>query len=218
LVISTDRVGQRVPQHRNAIDAAVRAGVGHILYTSSVNPVEESPVAVNDDHRQTELALAASGIPFTALRNALYVDLQVPDALAAAATGKFVTNQGKGRFAPVSRADCAAAAAGALVTEDPLDRTYDVTGPELIDAATQAELFGRLAGIDVEVVDIDDEAFAANAVEHGVPAEMAPALTSFGTGIRQGYLESVTDAVEKLAGRPAAGFQESLEPMVAAAG
>ncbi len=69
---------------------------------------------------------------------------------AAAAIGKFVSNQGEGRFAPVSRADCAAAAAGALTATDPLEQTYDITGPELVSAADQARIYGELGATEVE--------------------------------------------------------------------
>lgn len=210
LLISTDAVGNRVPQHETAIEAAKRAGVSHILYTSVVNPDPDSPVGVNPDHHATEELLEASGIPYTALRNSVYSEMQVPDAQASIATGKFVHNHGDGRFAPVSRSDCAAAAAGALVSDGTLEKTYDVTGPELVDAADQARIYGELGGVEVEAVDVDDDTLIAGLVEHGIPAEVAPLLASFGAGIRGDHIESRTDAVELLSGRAAETLKESL--------
>lgn len=210
LLISTDAVGSRVPQHEAAIEAAKRAGISHISYTSVINPVEESPVGVNSDHRATEELLAKSGIDYTSLRNSVYMEMQAPDAQAAAATGKFTSNQGDGRFAPVSRADCAAAAAGALTADGPLDNFYDITGPDLVDAAGQARVYGEIAGVEVEAVSLDDDSFIAGLVEFGIPAEVAPLLASFGSGIREGFLESQTDAVEQLSGKKPETLKEAL--------
>lgn len=216
LLISTDAVGTRVPQHETAIAAAKRAGVSHILYTSIVNPTLDSPVGVNPDHNQTETLLAESGIPYTALRNSVYSEMQVPDAQGSIATGKFVNNHGEGRFAPVSRRDCAAAAAGALVSEERLDQAYDITGPELLSAADQAAIYGEIGNAEVESVNVDDETLVAGLTEHGIPAEFAPLLASFGAGIRGGFLEFRSDAVERLAGRPAEPLRETLARELAA--
>ena len=72
LLISTDaidRPGRRLAQHKNAIDAAVQAGVSHVVYTSMPEP-EGSPVVFAPDHAGTEAALAASTLPgWTVLRN-----------------------------------------------------------------------------------------------------------------------------------------------------
>jgi len=210
LLISTDAVGNRVPQHATAIEAAKRAGVSHILYTSIVNPTLDSPVGVNEDHLRTEELLEASGVTYTALRNSVYSEMQVPDAQGAIATGKFVNNHGEGRFAPVSRRDCAAAAAGALVASGPLETAYDITGPDLLSAADQAGIYGALGGLSVESVNVDDATLIAGLVEHGIPAEFAPLLASFGAGIRGGHLESRTDAVEELASREPETLKETL--------
>lgn len=210
LLISTDAVGSRVPQHETAIEAAKRAGISHILYTSIVNPSLDSPVGVNPDHHQTEQLLEASGIPYTALRNSVYSEMQVPDAQGSIASGKFVNNHGEGRFAPVSRRDCAAAAVGALVAEGPLENSYDITGPELVSAVDQAKIYGELGGVEVEAVNVEDEALIAGLKEHGIPAEFAPLLASFGAGIRGGFLDSKSNAVEALSGRPAEALAETL--------
>ena len=114
LLISTDAVGARVDQHRAAIEAAGKAGISHVVYTSYLNPVEDNPAAVTADHRETERALRESGLAWTALRNGLYAEYQVPTGTQAVATGRLVHNNGDGETAYVSREDCAAAAAAVL--------------------------------------------------------------------------------------------------------
>jgi NAD(P)H dehydrogenase (quinone) len=212
LLISTDDLATRLEGQRAAIAAAQAAGVQRVVYTSAANPVAGNPVAVGPSHRGTEEALQASGLNWIALRNALYAEFQVPDFQGAIATGQLVSNQGEGRTTYVSRADCAAAAAGALIS-DTENVVYDVTGTELLSAADKAALAAELGGRPVELVAVDDDAFIAGLQQHGIPAEGAAVIASFGRAVREGYLDQLTDAVQQLAGRP----PRSLREVVAAA-
>ena len=74
LLISADAVGRRVSQHRAAIEAARKAGVRHVAYTSYLNPVAENPAVITPSHRETEEALRESGLAWTALRNTFYAE------------------------------------------------------------------------------------------------------------------------------------------------
>ncbi|WP_445152323.1 NAD(P)H-binding protein [Baekduia sp. Peel2402] len=204
LIVSTDVVGARVPGHKAAIDAAQAAGAQLIAYTSLPNPVAANPAGVAADHRQTEEAVQASGIPYTFLRNALYAEYQIPGAQAAAASGKHYYNSGDGKTAYVSREDCAAAAAAVLAGGDEhANKAYDITGPELLGGADLARIYGA------EPVAIDDDAFAA-----ALPPEIAPLLVSFGVAIREGFLDQRSDDVEALTGRA----PTSVADVLAAAG
>ncbi|MFE6511468.1 SDR family oxidoreductase [Nocardioides sp. NPDC057767] len=201
LLISTDVVGARVEGHRNAIDAAAKAGVRHIAYTSVPEPTPDNPAGVVADHAATEEALRESGLAWTMLRNNLYADMQVDSVAQAAASGQLVTNAGDGGAAYVARADCAAVAVGVLTSEGHEGKAYDVTGPQAYTAADLAELATKQSGNPVEVVQVDDEAYTAGLVSAGVPDFIAPLFTSFGTATRLGKLATVTDVVEKIGGR-----------------
>ncbi len=201
LLISTDAVGARVEGHLAAIEAAVKAGVRHMAYTSVSGPTADNPAGVVADHAATEEALRESGLAWTMLRNNLYADMQVDSVAQAAATGQLVTNFGDGGAAYVTRADCAAVAAGVLTGEGHEGKAYDVTGPQAYTAADLAELATQKAGKPVEVVQVDDEAYTAGLVSAGLPDFIAPLLTSFGTATRLGKLATVTDVVEQVGGR-----------------
>jgi NAD(P)H dehydrogenase (quinone) len=155
--------------------------------------------------------MQASGLGWISLRNALYAEFQIPDFQGAAATGQMVSNQGEGRTSYISRADCAAAAAGALLS-DTENVTYEITGTELLSPADKAALASELAGKPVELVLVDDDAFIAGLQEHGIPAEGAQVIASFGRAIREGYLDQLTDAVEQLAGRPPRSLRDVVAP------
>src|SRR5699024_3462103 len=84
LLVSSSEVGKRASQHRNAIAAAQRAGVKLVAYTSVLH-ADNSPLGLAEEHRQTEAALAASGLPFVVLRNGWYTENytgSIPVALA----------------------------------------------------------------------------------------------------------------------------------------
>jgi NAD(P)H dehydrogenase (quinone) len=202
LLISTDAFGRRVTQHGHAISAARRVGVEHVIYTSLPGPSESNPALVAADHRATEALLRESGLAWTVLRNALYSDHLVPQAMAAIKSGRFRHNHGTGASAYVSRDDCAAAAAAVLSGgREYTGRIYDVTGPELLGADDLARCFGVIGGVAVRAEDLGDEALVAGMVGAGLPAPIASLLASFGAAIRGGHLAQLSPAVEALTGQ-----------------
>jgi NAD(P)H dehydrogenase (quinone) len=203
LLISTDAIGARVRHQADAIDAAAAAGVRHVAYTSIVNPdPKANPAAVVPDHHATEEKLRASGLEWTFLRNSVYADFEAGGLAAAVATGQLVTNGGDGKLAYVARDDCAAAAAAVLATDGHAGKAYDVTGPESLDADARAALFAELAGRPVEVVQVDDAAFAAGTAEAtGMPLAGAQMYATFGTATRIGALDVLSGDFAALTGR-----------------
>ncbi len=215
LLISTDAIGRRVPQHVAAIDAAVAAGLRAVAYTSLPNPTADNPALVARDHRETEKALVASGLEWTLLRNALYSEYRVPEAQTAVASGILHHNQRDGRTAYVSREDCAAVAAAWLAGGDEhAGRTYDVTGPELLGADDLARIYAATGGRPVSAKAVDDDAFVAGLGAAGLPPEVCTLLASFGAAIREGHLDQYSGVVQELTGRPPRTVAEVLSGTV----
>jgi NAD(P)H dehydrogenase (quinone) len=154
LLISALDFERRVGQHRAALAAAERAGVGHVIYTSIPEP-ERNPAAASPSHHATEVAARDSGLAWTFLRNNLYADFQVPVIARMIETGQLVTSAGAGRVAYVSRDDCAAAAAAVLVQDGHESKAYDITGPEAVGPQQLAALATELGGRPVQVVEVD---------------------------------------------------------------
>ena len=97
LLISSSEVGKRVAQHHNVIEAAKRAGVKWIVYTSLLH-ADRSPLSLVDEHLATEAALKASGIPATILRNGWYTENYTASVPGAVAGGAFIGSAGNGRI------------------------------------------------------------------------------------------------------------------------
>ncbi len=220
LLISGTDLETRTEQHRTAIAAAAAVGVSHVVYTSGLNPEPPNPAVISPSHHATEQALAASGLAWTVLRDSLYSEYQVPEAAQAIAAGVLTHNRGDGQIAYVSRKDCAAVAAAVLTGSGHEGRVYDVTGPELFTAREVATLYGELGGREVRDDALDDEvftellagAFGGSDDEHARYG--AEFVASFGRSIREGYMASRSDVVERLTGRPPRTLRSLLEAVL----
>lgn len=212
LVVSTadPTPGKRFASHKAAIDAAVRAGVKHVVYTSLTNPGGGSPISFATDHAQTEAALATSGITHTILRNNLYTDLFLMSAPQAIATGKLFAAAGQGRVGYVTREDCARAAVAALLFAEG-SRTLDITGPTLVGLADVARSLSELAKREVAYVPMRPADLRAVMVKNGLPAPMVEIIVSIDEAIDNGTLAVVSSAVEDLTGRAPASVHAFLE-------
>lgn len=215
LLISTARVGSRVPQHANAINAAVKAGVEHIIYTSIIAADEEAnPAIVKTEHRATEKLIEASGAHWTFLRDSQYAEaIAGPMAIPALAHGSKPDNCGAGQVAFVSRDDCVATAACILSGSGHENKAYTLTGPELLSIPEALAMVSRLAGKPIRVDAVDDDSMFAYFDALGVPRHASDILpdgpipwssddmVTFGQAIREGFFAKRTDHVERITGQ-----------------
>jgi NAD(P)H dehydrogenase (quinone) len=211
LLISTMAVGRRLEQNRAALRAAAAAGVQRVAYTSLTNPVEGHPCGVVvDEHRYTEELLRDGDLAWTVLRNAAYAELQVPLGAVAVTYGKLVTNAGDGCVAPISRADCAAAASAVLTSDGHDGETYEITGPEALSQSDIARLLSEISGRPVTVVRSGDRRLRWGLSRLGTPKPIAQAIVDLGVATREGYFDVVDTAFERLAGRRPQTLREVL--------
>ena len=172
LIISTDALdqpGKRFAQHKNAVEAAQRAGVKHVLYTSMPNPEPGNPITFAPDHYNTERALAASKFTWTILRHNWYSDYLIPRLSTAVAMGKLISAPGKSGAAYITREDCARADAAALASTVMVNRTLNITGPAIVPNAELARLAATLTGKPVEPLELEPAAIKAGMAKAGVP-------------------------------------------------
>jgi len=176
LLISIDSgIGaERADLHKNAIDAAVAAGVEHIAYTSLVDlDNNDSPLAA--DHQRTEQFLRDSGVAWTMLRNNLYMDGLVTRAIDMIVDGR-VESSSTG-VAYVTRQDCAAAAAAVLAADGHENMAYDITGPAVIRPQDMATTLTEVTEMSVRVVDGDGGAGAMSGGSFSVVSDDFQQLT-----------------------------------------
>lgn len=193
----------RIANHRAAVDAARKAGVKRIVYTSAVNPVPGSKFTWVAAHVATEAYLKASGLAYVLLRDNMYAANL--DALLAKAreTGVFAMPGARGKVAYVTHRDVAAAAVGALTGAARDNAVYELTGPAAYDGEDVAKALSLALGKPVRAVDAAPEDFAAAFRAAGMPEDVVEALISIYAASEAGEYAAVTGDVEALSGRPA---------------
>jgi NAD(P)H dehydrogenase (quinone) len=219
LLISTGDIfvdGQRLGQHKAAVDAAAKAGVKHILYTSVISPKPNPSSIIENDHFWTEQAIMASGMSWTMLRHGLYTDNMLRTLPGAIASGVFTTATGSGPRNWVTREDCARADAAALASTDAGCKIYDITGPEAINADAVVAIIAELTGKPLVHKAIPSAALREGLVAAKLPPTLIGAMVGFDEATALGYYAVVTPAVEMLTGRKPAAVREFYESRVAA--
>ena len=136
LLISGSEPGSRLAGHRNVIDAAKAAGVAKLVYTSAPQATT-ADYALGADHKATEEAIAASGVPAVIVRHNWYTENYAADVARAASTGTIAASVADGRVASATRADFAAGDAAVLLEDGHLGQVYEFGGD---DAWNYAEL------------------------------------------------------------------------------
>jgi NAD(P)H dehydrogenase (quinone) len=194
----------RARLHRNAFAAAARARVGHVVYLSFQGAAPNSRFPMSRDHHQSERYLKESGVPYTALRDNLYLDL-VPEMFGQDGVVRGPAGQGATAF--VAREDAARVAAAVLASPPEVSGTYDVTGPEALTLAETAARLSALVGRELRYQEESVEEGRAWRSELGAPDwKVATWLGSY-EAIAAGELRAVGDTVERFTGRPARNLE-----------
>ena len=207
-MVSASESPDRLAQHRAFIDSAAAAGVRHVVYTSFLNAAPDAVFTLARDHAATEAHLRDSGMAFTFLRDALYLDFM---GAMTGEDGVIRGPAGAGRAAVVARRDVADAALAVLRDPAPhAGQTYDLTGPEALTLAEIAAILeeetGRPARFHDETL---DEAFASRAV-YGAPDWQVEAWVSTYTAIAAGQMGPVSGDVHRVTGHPPLSLREFL--------
>lgn len=213
LIVSSDGDNEtRIRQHKAAVDAAAKAGVEFIAYTS-VGHAEKSELFLAEVHRVTEEAIRATGIPYSFLRNNWYMENEVGSIQGAVAGAPWVTSAGSGKVGWAARGDYAEAAANVLTGDGHENTIYELSGKPL----TQEELTEIVSGVigkEIKVLQVDDDAYAKIMAEVGVPEAALPFVVAIQRGIREGWLDIESSDLEKVLNRPATPLAEVVRDLV----
>lgn len=202
LLISSSEVGQRLVQHQAVIDAAKRQGVKLLGYTSVLH-ASESKLGLAEEHRQTEAALARSGVPTVVLRNGWYHENYTAGVAHALANGAHFGSAGEGRISCASRADYAAAAAAVLTSnEDQGGKVYELAGDESYTLSDFAAEIARQSGKSVVYTDLPEADYKAALLQAGLPEFVAQLLADSDAAAAEGALFDDSRQLSQLIGRP----------------
>lgn len=209
LLISSNELGKRVEQHTNVIEAAKKAGVKHIIYTSLLR-ADTSTLILAPEHLATEEAIRDSGIPFTILRNGWYTENYQASAAGAVANGTLLGSAGDGKVSSASREDYAEAAAVVITGSGHEGKIYELAGDTPYTLSDLASELSKQAGKDIPYKELPEAEYAAVLKANGLPEVWANAYASFDVGVSQGELFDDGHQLSKLIGRPTTPFSETI--------
>jgi len=210
LLISSSEVGQRFAQHKNVIDAAAKAGIGHLVYTS-VLKATTSPLILAPEHKATEEAIGASGVPTTLLRNGWYTENYTGLVEQGRQTGELVGSAGAGRVASASRKDYADAAAAVLIGgAEHIGATYELSGDVAWDFNELASVVSEIVGTPVVYRNLTSAEHTAELEAAGLDAGTVGFLVALDANISDGLLGDTSGDLSRLIGRPTTPLAEGL--------
>lgn len=189
----------------NAVDAAKRAGVQHVVKLSVLG-ADQPAIAFARWHAASERHLMDSGLGWTMLRPGNFMTNALGWADTIKSQGAFYQPTGAGRWAAIDPVEIGAVAVRALTEPGHEGQAYPLTGPESMDAAGYAAVLADVLGTPVAFVDVPPEAARAGMLESGMPAAYVDALLDLLAAMKAGHADGVTPTVEQVTGRPAGTF------------
>lgn len=208
--ISSSEVGQRVPQHRNVVNAARKSGVVFLAYTS-IAKADTSKMQLAAEHQATEQMIRESGIGFVILRNSWYIENYTEQLASILQHGAVFGSAGQGRLSAATRADYAAAAVAAVLTGDGGEnKVYELGGDTWFTLSELAAEISKQAGKEIVYRDLPVEQYAQALVGVGLPEPLAHVLADADLGTKRGDLLVQSGDLSRLIGRPTTALAEAV--------
>jgi NAD(P)H dehydrogenase (quinone) len=213
LLVSGSEPGNRVALHQNVIDAAKAAGVTKLVYTSAPKATT-ADYALGADHRATEQAIAASGVPAVIVRHNWYTENYTADVSRTASTGVIAASVADGRVASATRADYAEGDAVVLLEDGHLGQVYEFGGDVAWDYSELAAAAAAVVGRDVTYQSLSTAEHVAMLEGFGLDAGTAGFVAGIDSAIREGVLGDTDGTLSRLIGRPTTPLVDGLRAAV----
>ncbi|CAN5676388.1 SDR family oxidoreductase [soil metagenome] len=217
MLVSTHAFTDRKQAHANVVDAAVNAGVKHILFMPIIRK-EGSDFSMNEVTEEdifTEEKIISSGIAYTFVKHPPFLNT-LPSYFGPHVLEIGIrVPSGDGKVAPATREDLAEAHGAVLTQPGHENKSYSLTGSEAVSFADMAEILSQLLERDVSLSAISDPEYVAASIASGVPDFVAPFLLDWVRGINRGEWAKVTTDLEKLIGHKATTTKEYFRTLYA---
>ncbi|WP_116140191.1 SDR family oxidoreductase [Trinickia diaoshuihuensis] len=210
LLISAVVPGERLRQHKAVIDAAKKAGVKSVAYTSMLR-AGTSTLMLAGEHKATEEYLKASGLEYTLLRNGWYLENTTAALAQALERGVIAGSAGQGRFASATRADFAAAAAAVLTQPGHANKTYELAGDHSISMTEFAAEVSKQVGRPIVYQDLPPAQYEAALLDAGLPRMIVDVIIDADVKAASGELDSASKDLSRLIGRSTTSVSEAIK-------
>lgn len=194
---------------------AQRAGVRHLVKLSSLESVPESPNPITRMHVASEQFIRESGMDWTMIRPTFFMQTFLGSAAAIREQGRISLPAGQGTIAPTDIRDVGRVILRVLTEQGHENRSYDLTGPELLTLAEVARTFSRVLGREIVYVDQPMEEFRARLTAVNLAPWRSDAVCREFEAIAAGAIDHTTDTVARLLGRPPASLEQFIRDHMA---
>lgn len=202
MLTSTHAFTPRNEAHGNVIDAAVAAGVRHLVFMP-IHRKAGSTFAMKEITNEDSFTvgkLKASGIAWTLAEHPPFMDvLGFYVGLKAYETGVRVP-AGAGKFAAATRDDLAAAHAAILTGKGHEGKTYNLAGDPAISFQDVAQTLTELTGRQVPYVAVSDDEYLKVLIAGGLPDFVPPFILKWVQGMAAGEWQETPGHLEELIG------------------
>jgi NAD(P)H dehydrogenase (quinone) len=188
----------RLALHRSFVEAAARAGVGHLVYLSFVNAGPNAVFSHAREHGATEEMIRASGMPWTSVRNSMYAD-DIPGWFDPDGVAREPGDNARMSFS--YRPEIAQAIAVVLTQPGHDGKAYDITTPEAVTMADLARIASEVTGAPYRYEPISDEEWLERWRAQGRPDWSLEAGRTSYEALRAGELDVVSDDYRTLTGQ-----------------
>ena len=188
------------------VNAAVKAGVKHIVKLSQWAADADSPVRFLRYHAQVEQHIRETGVHFTFLRPNLFMQGLLGFRETIINQGKFFGAVGDSKVSFVDTRDIAAAAGASLISQKHENKTYNLTGPEALSHAAIAEKLSQATGREIQFVDVTSESLRQMLMQVGFPEWQAEGLVEDYAHYKRGEAAEVTSGIFDATGSAARSF------------
>lgn len=211
LIAGTDEQ-KRLQQHKNVMDAAKKAGVRCVAFTSRT--LQDKTTLVNrlmDSYFDTEDYLKASGLDYAIFRNVLYMDT-LPQFAGGNVFETGINLPADQATVPFAlRNEMGEGIANVLLAGNCPNRTYNFTASEAWSFSDIAATLTKLSGQEVTYNPIEKSDFEAGLKQRGLPDVMVERITGFITDIKNGQESAVETDLETALGRQPASLETGLK-------
>ncbi|MFS0782000.1 SDR family oxidoreductase [Bacillus sp. 1P06AnD] len=199
---------KRITEFENAVRAAERANVKHVIFVGFVADQDYNPFHMSPFFGYAIRRLASSTLEYTHIRNAMYADPLPPYLPELEERGRLLYPAGKGGISFISRRDIAKAIAKIAGHPRLWGRRYTLTGSKAYSMSELATLLSTVSGRQIDYIPMSDVEFAE---EYDEPAGFGKVLASLYVAAGQGFMGEVTDDYAEITGENPESLEQFMD-------